>query len=216
MNFAISYSGGKDCAFSLYQMISGGNNPVALVTTVNIEQNRSWFHGIQRELLEDISCSLNIPLILCECTPDNYIQAFEDGLIKARKMGADACVFGDIDIDGHRQWNQERCENVDIDCILPLWKQNRESIVHKTIEVGFKARIKIIQSNKLDESFLDKDLSLSLLERIKKTGSDVCGENGEYHTFVCDGPIFAYPVTFETAGIVDLGTHKAIDIYRRK
>ena len=215
MNFAISYSGGKDSALALYRMITDGHKPVALIATVNIEQKRSWFHGIQQELLEAVSNSLNIPMIYCDCTPNDYAKAFEDGLIKAREMGVSACVFGDIDIDEHKRWNEERCKNAGLDCVLPLWNQNREAVVCEMIEVGFKAFIKIVQTDKLDESFLGKDLSISLINKIRLTGSDVCGENGEYHTFVYDGPIFAYPVVFETGDIIDFGKHKAINIYSK-
>jgi len=151
MNFAVSYSGGKDGALSLHRMIAAGHTPVALVTTINSEQKRSWFHGVQKELLEAVSGSLGIPLISCECTPDGYAKAFEAGLTKAREMGAEACVFGDIDIDDHKQWDEERCKNEGLICLLPLWKQNREALVHETIEKGFKALIKIIQCDKLDE-----------------------------------------------------------------
>ncbi|MCL2227868.1 MAG: diphthine--ammonia ligase [Oscillospiraceae bacterium] len=212
MNFAISYSGGKDSALSLYKMIIDNHKPVALVTTINIEQKRSWFHGVQKELLDAVADSLNIPLILCECTPNEYTEAYESGLIKARSMGASACVFGDIDIAEHKSWNEERCKNAGIDCILPLWNQNREFLVRETIEVGFKALIKIVQSDKLDDSFLGRDLSIPLIEKIRQTDSDVCGENGEYHTFVYDGPIFNHAIPFKAGEVIDFGTHKAIDI----
>jgi len=216
MNFAMLYSGGKDGALALYRMINDGHKPVALVTTVNIEQKRSWFHGMQADLMKAVSDSLNIPLISCECTSNEYTAAFEDGLTKAREMGASACVFGDIDIDEHRCWDEERCKNTGLECILPLWKQSREVLVRETVEAGFKALIKIVQNDELDESFLGKDLSIPLIEKIKLTGSDVCGENGEYHTFVYDGPVFSYPVTVETGDIIDFGTHTAIDVRHKR
>jgi len=212
MEFAISYSGGKDSALALYRMIAFGHKPVAMISTFNSEQNRSWFHGIQMDLLEAVSGSLDIPLICCPCTPDEYTKAYEDGLAEARRIGAQACVYGDIDIDGHRQWNRERCKNAGLDCILPLWKQDREALIYETIAAGFKAMIKIIQCDQLSESLLGKDLTIPLIDTIKATGSDVCGENGEYHTFVYDGPVFRYPIPLERRGIVDFGTHKAIDI----
>ena len=127
-------------------------------------------------------------------------------------MGAEACVFGDIDIEGHRQWNISQCEEAGLDCILPLWKQDRESLVRETIEAGFKAMIKIVQCDLLDESFLGKDLTIPLIEEIKAAGADVCGENGEYHTFVYNGPIFKFPIPLENRGVVDFGSHRAIDV----
>jgi uncharacterized protein (TIGR00290 family) len=212
MNFVISYSGGKDSALALHRMLEQGHNPVAMVTTVNIEQQRSWFHGIQNELLYAVSKSLNIPLIICECTPDNYTQAYEQSLEKALHMGAEACAFGDIDIDEHQSWNEERCKNVGIKCAMPIWKEGREALVRELLTKGFKAVIKIVDCTKLDSSFLGQDLTVALIEKIKVVGADPCGENGEYHTFVYDGPIFAYPISFETDRTIDFGTHKAIDI----
>ena len=212
MKFVISYSGGKDSALALFRMIDDGHSPAAMVCTVNVEQKRTWFHGIQMDLLEAVSDSLCIPLIACECATDEYGPAFEAGLTKARSMGAEACVFGDIDIEGHRGWNEERCENAGLACVLPLWNADREALVRETVEAGFRAMIKIVQSDKLDESFLGKDLTTQLMEKIKCAGSDACGEYGEYHTFVYDGPIFRYPIPLETHGIIDFGTHKAIDI----
>jgi uncharacterized protein (TIGR00290 family) len=212
MNFAISYSGGKNSVLALHRMLEQGHNPVAMITTVNIEQRRSWFHGIQNELLDAVSKSLDIPLIICECTPDNYTQAYEQSLAKSMKMGADSCVFGDIDIDAHKTWDEERCKNVGIKCILPLWQQGREALVRELLTKGFKSIIKIEDSNKLDGSFLGQTLTMPLIEKMKAVGVDPCGENGEYHTFVYDGPIFAYPISFETDRIIDFGTHKAIDI----
>ena len=212
MNFAISYSGGKDSALALYKTIKQGHKPVALITTVNVEQNRSWFHGIQNGLLHSVSSSLQIPLIICECTPNNYAQSFEKSLVKARLMGADSCVFGDIDINGHKDWNEERCQKAGLKCVLPLWQQDREMLTRETVAAGFKALIKIVDSKKLEDSFLGQTLTEPLIDKIKATGIDVCGENGEYHTFVYDGPIFTSPIAFEIGRIIDFGTHKAIDI----
>ena len=216
MNFVMSYSGGKDGALAFYKMVADGHVPVALITTINIEQKRSWFHGIQRELLEAVSDSIGIPLIACECISTEYENAFEKGLVKAIGMGAEACVFGDIDIEKHKLWNEKRCENAGLECVLPLWKQNREALVNEVIGVGFKALVKIVQSDKLDDSFLGKDLTTSLLKKIKSTGSDVCGENGEYHTFVYDGPVFNEAIPLKVDEILDFGTHKAIDISIKK
>jgi len=212
VKFVMAYSGGKDSALALYRMIADGHQPVALLTTANAEQERSWFHGIGRELLETVSDSLKIPLIYCYCTPGEYANALEGGLVKAREMGASACVFGDIDIDEHKYWNEERCRNTGLTCILPLWKQNREALVRETVELGFRAIIKIIQTDKLEASFLGQELSIPLIEKLKLTAADVCGENGEYHTFVYDGPIFRYPVEFKTGEIVDLGKYRAIEL----
>jgi uncharacterized protein (TIGR00290 family) len=212
MNFAVSYSGGKDSALALYRMITQGHRPVAMITTVDYTQDRSWFHGIQSELLNKVSESLNIPMIICACKPEEYTESFEDALKKSKNLGAEACVFGDIDIEVHSEWNNARCDAAGLKCILPLWQEEREALVKEFIDCGFKAVIKIVQLKALDESFLGKILTYELIEQIKSTGSDPCGENGEYHTFVYDGPIFSSPVSFSVKGTVDFVTHRAVDI----
>lgn len=213
MRFALSYSGGKDSALSLYKLVQQGHTPVALITTINSEQQRSWFHGIPQQLLQDVADSMQIPLIVCDSTPKDYTESLEAALGKAKKLGAEACAFGDIDIDDHKTWNDQRCANQGLECLLPLWKMDREAAIQEMLDAGFKALIKIVDSSILDESFLGETLTASLVQDIKAAGADACGENGEYHTFVYDGPLFSKPVAFKRGEIIDLGTHKAVDIF---
>jgi len=213
MNFAMSYSGGKDSALAMYKMTQQGHTPVALITTVNAEQQRSWFHGIPTELLQAVAKSLQLPLVLCQNGPTDYAEAFEKALKEARALGAEACAFGDIDIADHKTWDEQRCAGAGLACALPLWGQERDAVLHEMLDAGFKAIIKIVDKSQLDESFLGQTLTPTVIEQIKAAGADACGEYGEYHTFVYDGPGFAHPVPFELGSKpVDLGTHAAIDI----
>ena len=211
MNFVASYSGGKDSALALYRMIEAGHTPVALITTINIDQERSWFHGIGSELLSAVSHSLDIPMIFSACKPEAYVQVFEQSLEKAREMGAEACVFGDIDIEDHRVWNEERCERVGLEPVLPLWQAVRESVVRELLDWGFRAVIKTINDS-LDASLLGQDLSISTIKQIKAAGADPCGENGEYHTFTYAGPIFKSKVDFVTEGYRERDGYRILEI----
>ena len=216
MKFAMSYSCGKDSALALYRMIQQGHEPVALVVTVNEAQQRSWFHGVQQELLDAVSDSVGIPLVLCRCRTEAYAEAFESGLLRAKGMGAAACVFGDIDEPGRREWDEARCKAAGLDCVLPLWQQGREALTREGIEAGLKAMIKIVQLCSLNASYLGRTLDWELAKAIQAAGADMCGENGEYHTFVYDGPMFRYPVPLENQGIVEFGTHAAVDLTLKK
>lgn len=198
--FVMSYSGGKDCILAMHRKIKEGFTPVALITTIKKDSVNSWTHSISKKLLEKASQSLDIPIIYVECEMNNYEEKFEEKLLEAKKMGATTVIYGDIDIELHRKWDADRAINVGLDYELPLWQADREKVVHEFIDSGFKAVIKKVNLESMNEDFLGKTLDKSLMEDIKKTGSDVCGENGEYHTFVVDGPLFKVPIELEVLG----------------
>ncbi|MGG7163325.1 diphthine--ammonia ligase [Clostridium ihumii] len=210
--FVMSYSCGKDSTLALYRMIKEGHEPVGLLVTVDEELNRSWFHGIEQRILNDISKSLNIPLIMMKCNGENYEKLFEEVLENSKNSGADSCVFGDIDIENHRKWCSDRCKNSKLEAIFPLWQENREKVTYEFIDSGFKAILKNINLDYLNEEFLGKTLTKELVKDIKETGADPCGENGEYHTFVFDGPIFSFPIEFKTYGNILKDKYGYLDV----
>ena len=132
---------------------------------------------------------------------EEYKTAFEKTLRKWKEQGADACVFGDIDLEAHRAWCTERCEAVGMEAIFPLWLEDREELTYEFIDNGFKTVIKNVRLKDMGSGFLGEVLTKEVVERIKATGSDACGENGEYHTFVFDGPLFRNKIQFETGKI---------------
>ena len=188
--FVLSYSGGKDCILAMYRKIKEGWTPVALLTTIKKSSPESWTHGLTFDSLEEVSKSLDLPIIYVECEASEYEERFEDKLRIAKDMGAETVVYGDIDIELHKKWGVDRAENSGLNYEFPLWQEDREKLVHEFIDSGFKALIKKVNLNYMSSDFLGKTLTKDLIEEIKATGSDACGENGEYHTFVYDGPIF--------------------------
>ena len=188
--FVMSYSGGKDCMLAMYRKIKEGCTPVALITTIKKDSCDSWTHSLNKKLLDKASESLNIPIIYVECGISEYEAEFEKKLLVAKEMGATTVVYGDIDIELHRKWGIDRALNVGLNYEFPLWQEDREKLVYEVIDSGFKAVIKKVNLDCMSEDFLGKTLTKELVKKIKSTGSDVCGENGEYHTFVIDGPIF--------------------------
>ena len=150
--------------------------------------------------------------MLVECDVNEYERKFEEALIKAKDMGATMCVFGDIDIELHKKWDVDRCNNARIKAKLPLWQQNREDLVYEFIDRGFKTIINKVNLKYMGEEFLGKELNRKIIDDIKSTGADACGENGEYHTFVYDGPIFKYPIKFQSLNIIKNETHGFLDI----
>nr|WP_317359117.1 diphthine--ammonia ligase [uncultured Tyzzerella sp.] len=195
--FVASYSGGKDSMLSIYRAIKAGLDPLCLIITYNKDRNLSWFHGVPKGVLDSVSKSLNIPIWLIETTGEQYAQNFEKALAKAKEEGAEVCIFGDIDLECHLKWCTERCENVGIEHCFPLWQEDRKTLVYEFLDSGFTSTFTVINTKMLDDKFLGLTMTKEICEQIEKEGADVCGENGEYHTFVSDGPIFKEKVKFK-------------------
>ena len=200
--FIMSFSGGKDSILALYKMIKKGYEPVALLTTIKKDREKSWTHHLDNNFLRRVSESLGIPILLVECDVDDYERKFEEALFKAKDMGATICAFGDIDIELHRNWDLDRCKNTGIEAKLPLWQQNREELVYEFIDSGFETIINKVNLKYMGVEFLGKVLDRKIIEDIKLTGADACGENGEYHTFVIDGPLFKNRINFINEGVI--------------
>ncbi|WP_195238170.1 diphthine--ammonia ligase [Romboutsia sp. 1001285H_161024_C4] len=194
--FVMSFSGGKDSTLALYRMIKRGYEPVGLLVTFKKGKDSSFTHSIKKDLLYKVSKSLDIPLLIVECDMNNYEKEFTKTLLKAKDMGAKICVFGDIDIVDHRKWCEDRCSEANIKCELPLWQEDREALVYEFINEGFETVIKIVNLKYLPIDLLGQTLNKDVVKRIKDLGSDPCGENGEYHTFVVDGPIFKNKIKY--------------------
>ena len=213
MKFVISYSCGKDSTLALHKMLQEGHEPVGLLVMYNKEADRSWFHGVDRSLLGRIVQSLEIPLILCESTGEAYHLALEEGLRKAISLGAECCVFGDIDIEDNAKWCKDRCRSVGIDYRFPLWHRDRVENTKELVSLGYECVIKCVRNSDLPQSMLGKALDDAVIGQMEARGIDVCGENGEYHTLVLNGPIFHHPVPYTCGEILDLGNISVIDIY---
>lgn len=204
--FVTSFSGGKDCMLSTYIMQERGYILDSMIITV--KEKNSWTHGISMEMIKKYEKIFEIKIYPVVCNINNYEKEFENTLKKIKKeRNLDICVFGDIDIEEHLEWNKERCKNTGINAIMPLENIDREKAVKKFIDNGFKAVIKKVNLNYLDESFLGRELNLDTIEDIKKYGEknniaiDLCGENGEYHTIVVDGKNFKKTINYKLGKI---------------
>lgn len=204
--FVASFSGGKDGMLSLYRAIKMGMKPVMLITSYNTQTERSWFHYIAKNLFEAVSASLDIPILFAPSEGDgaNYAESLEEALKQAKKAGAEIAVFGDIDIQRHHDWCTARCENVEIEPYFPLWQESRDTLVNEFLDEGFEAVINIVDTNYLPKDFAGRILSKQTVEQIKAEGADACGENGEYHTFVFNGPIFQNKVEYSIQPPIEL------------
>ena len=212
MKFAASYSGGKESALSVYTAMQQGHTPVALITTYNTDAGRSHFHGLTEAVLNQVSAAVNIPLWLIKTSGKDYTENFEKALQRAKDQGAEACVFGDIDIEGHREWCTQRCEKIGLVPMFPLWGMERAQAVHTFIDSGFTANITVVNTQYLTDDFLGNKLTKEVAAKIAATDADICGENGEYHTFVSNGPMFKHPVSFTYGEKITQDNHAMLPV----
>ncbi|MBB2183249.1 diphthine--ammonia ligase [Lachnospiraceae bacterium MD1] len=210
--FVASYSGGKDSILAIYRAIKLGMKPVTLIITYNIDMERSWFHGIPGDLLNEVSASLGIPIKLIKTSAKDYATNFEMELKIQKENGAEVCVFGDIDLEEHLQWCTARCDEAGIEAFFPLWQEDRKALVKEFIDNGFTANISVVDTDRLSKKHLGMTLSPETVASITSEGADACGENGEYHTFVSDGPLFRTPVSFCYGDMVKNGQYAILPI----
>lgn len=192
--FIASYSGGKDSVLAIHRAIAMGMELRGLLITYNTAKGRSWFHGIPREVLKEVAASVGVPVTLIETDGSDYEEKFEACLRQQKALGVGACVFGDIDIQPHLDWGIRRCLAAGLRACHPLWQQSREALVRECIETGYAPVITVVDARRLSTDFLGQTLTQEVMAQIEAQGADVCGENGEYHTFVVDGPIFTRPI----------------------
>lgn len=212
MKFVMSYSCGKDSTLALDKLIKSGNEPMALLVMINSAEKRSYFHGADSDMLERYSVSLGIPLLLAPTSGGDYHLSMERALSKAKEAGAEAVGFGDIDIDENRAWCEKRCENVGLKALFPLWHRGREENVRELIRLGYKCVIKSINPKLLPRELLGRVIDDEVINIMRAHNIDICGENGEYHTFTVDGPVFKTPVDYRLGSVLDLGSHSVIEV----
>ena len=210
--FVASYSGGKDSVLAVYRALNAGLLPLGLMTTYDPGAGRSWFHGISESLLKRAAASLSIPLFLLKTSGGQYEENFEKALTEVKTHGAEVCVFGDIDIEEHLGWCTRRCENTGLTPYFPLLEDNREKLIYEFLDAGFSAVITVVNTVLLQRDFIGELLTREIVEAIKKKGADVCGENGEYHTFVFDGPVFTNKVAFSVKQSIERDGYAMLDL----
>ena len=189
-----SWSGGKDCCLACYRASISGLKVRYLANMVTEDGKRSWSHGLSSELLRVQSQAIGIPLVQRRTTRDNYEAEFKNRLRTFRQEGVDGGVFGDIDFNAHREWIDRVCREVDVIPHLPLWGESQDKIMRDFIDLGFEAIVVAARADLFGEEVLGQKVDLDFikhLEELKETKEITpCGEAGEYHTLVTDGPIF--------------------------
>ncbi len=197
----ISWSGGKDCTLALHEILSGRQYQVAgLLTTITVDHDRIAMHDIRWSLLERQAESLGLPLekvaISSHTSNADYEPSLVQTLRKHKESGVTSVVFGDIFREDLRKYRELNLARLRMKGIFPLWKRDDFQLMESFITLGFKAVVVSINTHALDGRFVGRMIDWKFMFDFPKT-ADVCGENGEYHTFVYDGPIFKRPIPYK-------------------
>jgi uncharacterized protein (TIGR00290 family) len=194
----LSWSGGKDSALTLYEL---KRNPLymdfqvrALLTTLTQNYNRISMHGVRRELLLAQARSIGIPAEEVWIPSKASNEIYQERTTKVvmtwkEKEGVSTIAFGDLFLEDIRAYREKFLGSLGFKCLFPLWKKDTSELAQNFIKSGFKAILCTVDPRKLDPKFCGREFDESLLSELPKT-VDPCGENGEFHTFVHDGPIF--------------------------
>lgn len=196
-----NWSGGKDSCLALYHVLKSGELSIRqLVTTKNEAVQRVSMHGVRSDLMEQQARSIGIPLHWISLPDTPTMSSYEDALQKGMQpilaSGIQDCVFGDIFLEDLREYREEKLAEWNVTPHFPLWKRNTSETIREFIALGFKTIVVCVDSNKLSEEFVGRTIDEAFINELPKN-VDPCGENGEFHTFVYDGPLFQQPVSFE-------------------
>lgn len=201
-----NWSGGKDSSLALYHILNEGRfNVTGLMTTVNSKYNRISMHGVRNELLYAQGESIGIPIkeIRLPEMPSmsEYDETMKDVLSELKKDHITHSIFGDIFLEDLKKYREDRLKEVGLTAHFPLWKRDTKELVNEFIDLGFKTVVVCVKSDLLSKDFAGRVIDRDFLKDLPKN-VDPCGENGEFHTFVFDGPIFKTPIKYQLGDIV--------------
>jgi len=201
-----TWSGGKDSAMALYELQREKRYEVAaLLTTVTEDYDRISMHGVRHVLLQQQATSLGYPLEIVYLSKNSSNEEYEarlkEKLSQYKARGISFVVFGDIFLEDLRKYRENNLAQVGMKGVFPIWKRDTRELAHTFINLGFKAIITCVDSNALDKRFVGRAFNERLLSELP-ANIDPCGENGEFHSFVYDGPIFRQKIHLKKGRVV--------------
>ncbi len=198
MKVFTSWSGGKDCMLALHRFLKQPGNEAVLVNMCDDDGVRSRSHGIKKELVKIQASCMNLPIIQQQTNFKGYEFGFKKVIAELKEQGVTGGVFGDIYLKEHRVWIDRVCKEMDVEPVFPLWENDTRLLMEEFINEGFKTKVIAVNSKMLSQDWLGRIIDTQFLDEISKLqGIDPCAENGEYHSFVYDGPLFNKSVSFE-------------------
>lgn len=210
--FITSWSGGKDSALAFYRAVQQGHVPIALFTMFEEDGKRSKSHGLKKQILEAQAERMGLPLVIGQADWAGYEKEFIRHLQHFKEQGIEMGVYGDIDLQDHLDWVEKVSKQAELDVLHPLWQEARRSLLEELVEEEFKAVITVVDTARVGEEFLGRVFTRELIEELEALGIDACGEEGEFHTTLVDGPIFVEPLPVEFGDIVRNGQYAMLEV----
>lgn len=202
MNIICSWSGGKDSCFALMKAKATGYSPKVLLNVLNEEGKISRSHGIPVAILQKQAAAAGLPAKLISSSWADYEKNFTGALVSLKEeYQLSHAVFGDIDLQPHRDWEEKVCSAAGLEAVLPLWQQNRRELVLQMLDAGIETII-VSCNEVMGERFLGRQITPALVEELESMGIDACGENGEFHTLVLNCPLFSDRINVQVNGKV--------------
>lgn len=202
----VSWSGGKDSALALHHAIALGLNPTHLIVMMDESGEQSHSHGLSKQLLHAQAHSLGMTLLTASASWQTYERTFIDQLICMQLQGLTHAIFGDIDIEAHKLWEDSVAAAAGLIPVLPLWQQSRLAIVQAVLEAKIKPVICGIRKNIVPLDFLGRVFDATCVKDLCDLGIDPCGETGEFHTVVVDSIDFQYPISYHLGSLYETET----------
>lgn len=197
-----SWSGGKDCALAVHRARQSGVNVRFLLAMMDESGAHSRSHAIPLALLEEQARSLGCELITRSASWQTYEAQFIHAARELQARGATRAVFGDIDLQAHRDWEEKVCAGVGVSAVLPLWNENRRALAEEVLSLGFKAKVVCVAQKSLNRLFCGREFDRAFLSDLP-ADVDPCGEDGDFHTFVFDGPGFRNLLLVEVENVYE-------------
>ncbi|MDT0648988.1 diphthine--ammonia ligase [Autumnicola edwardsiae] len=197
----LNWSSGKDSALALFKLQEQKGFAVEkLVTTINTDVDRVSMHGLRNELLFQQAQSIGLPLQVIALNGAVSMEEYNSEMQKTTELllqeGYNYSVFGDIFLEDLRNYREEQLKKAGLQGVYPLWKKDTSELIQEFLQLNFKAIVVCVNANVLDKSFCGRIIDQAFLDDLPE-GVDPCGENGEFHSFVFDGPVFKNPIAFE-------------------
>lgn len=209
---ALAWSGGKDSALALHRLRAQGRPPRWLVNLFEASSGRVRFHGVRAELVAAQARSLGVELVQRPVGPDGFEAAFRAVLEDLRGAGCGAVAFGNVHLEDVRAWYEARVRAAGMEHTEPLWGSRPSALVREFVRLGYRAVVTAVDLSRGRPEWVGVGVDEAFVRSVEAVGADACGEFGEYHTFVFDGPAFSQPVRFRLGPTLERDGHRFVDL----